>query len=133
MDAIYLALLETYTPDTRDFIIHDALGLMGFKTPEYSIVRDTYGKPRLTVPNGSFIGYAQSHARGPQGTTSLVAMVKGRELGVDIEIWPMRNADPDFLETISCAQDKTALMTLGEAGRDLDQHGVDAIEAVRVV
>ena len=118
MDAIYLALFETQIPDARDALIKEMLGFMGIENREFLLRRDTNGKPRLTVLDGSFVGYAQSHARGSQPMTSLIAMVKGREIGVDVEIWPLQSAGPDFLKTVSCTEDRAALKLLGKSGRD---------------
>ncbi len=118
MDDIYLTVSETCPPSSRNALINGILGFMGFKNPEFSLLPDANGKPQMIMPDETIVGYAHSHVRGLKSTLSLIGIVRGREIGVDVEPWPAQAADPDLLKTVSCAQDSAALILLGKSGRD---------------
>ena len=76
------------------------------------------GKPVIEATSISKIGYSRSHARVSVGGPTAVAVIEGRDIGLDIEPWPLKDADPDFLKSIASPEDSKVLSVLSLGGHD---------------
>jgi phosphopantetheinyl transferase len=73
------------------------------------------GKPFLVLDRPTNIGYSLSHSHDIE----VIALLdEEREIGIDLEAWPQRGADPVFLETVASAEDDKTLKILGQSGYD---------------
>lgn len=73
------------------------------------------GKPFLALDRPHNVGYSLSHS---QEIEVIALLDEEREIGIDLEAWPQRGADPVFLETVASAEDESVLRVLGEMGHD---------------
>jgi phosphopantetheinyl transferase len=73
------------------------------------------GKPCLVLDGLSKIGFSVSHCK----ETEIIALLdEDREIGIDLEVWPQREADPAFLQTVASVDDRKALVKLQSNGND---------------
>lgn len=73
------------------------------------------GKPVLALNSKDQVGYSLSHS---QNIEAIALLDEARDIGIDLEIWPQRKADPIFLETVAAAEDGDVLNQLGLTGFD---------------
>ena len=117
MNAIHLSIVEAAVPlDKALRGLFDQLGI-GHGV-EIKPTRAINGKPILDVSSLPAIGYSRSHARIAGGEISAIALVEGRDVGIDIEAWPAHKAEASFLEAVASPEDGKALSTLVAGGRD---------------
>lgn len=81
------------------------------KTVDYS----RNGKPHLVLDGVAKLGFSLSHG---DGIEVLAILNEDRELGVDLELWPQKIADVDFLETVASDEDCNVLAMLACGNHD---------------
>jgi phosphopantetheinyl transferase len=119
MMAIHLFLIDPVARKNQDLLLSRALEHAGIDPGRsIKIQRAQNGKPVLDFDTAQAVGFSTSYARLEARTVALIALVPGRDIGLDVEIWPSRAADPVFLGTVASVEDARALRILGETGRD---------------
>jgi phosphopantetheinyl transferase len=79
------------------------------------IIQAENGKPYLVLNGLSKVGFSVSHCK----ETEMIALLdEDREIGIDLEVWPQREADPAFLQTVASVDDRKALVKLQSHGND---------------
>jgi phosphopantetheinyl transferase len=79
---------------------------------------DQNGKPRAIAIGDQDVFCSFSHARKVEPPFGIVAVSLDMDVGVDVELWPVGSADPDFLLAISANEDEAALAALNFCKRD---------------
>ncbi len=75
----------------------------------WKVAHGKNGKPQLLLNGAAKLGFSLSHAEGIE----VVALLEeDRELGVDVELWPQRETDLDFLQTIASEEDRKVVAKL---------------------
>ena len=116
MSLVQLALLAADENQEQD--VHDLLARMGDgPDSSFAISRAVGGKPLLQVSASGHFGFSRSHARD-SGLT-LLGLVRGHDIGVDIEHWPQGGCNLAFLESVASPEDAKAVAKLGATGRDV--------------
>ncbi len=73
------------------------------------------GKPFLVLDGLGKVSFSVSHCK----ETEMIALLdEDREIGIDLEVWPQREADPAFLKTVASKEDHRMLPMLGANGND---------------
>lgn len=76
------------------------------------------GKPHAILAGNQNIFYSFSHARRIDQPFAVAAVSLDMDIGIDVEPWPIGNADPDFLKVIATKEDEGALRILNLSKRD---------------
>ena len=119
MSKIEIFIVEPDTIQRRQEIIESALkSSFDLQVGGLKFLIDKSGKPRLALVDGHQIFYSFSHARKVSPPFGIAAVSLDIELGIDIELWPVGLADPDFLQAISTSEDEGALVALNFCQRD---------------
>ncbi len=79
------------------------------------VIHANNGKPVLVLIQLGKVGFSVSHCK----ETEMIALLdEDREIGIDLEVWPQREADPAFLQTVASVDDRKALVKLQSNGND---------------
>ena len=118
MGVVELAIVDPNTLTERHRVLAELLAGLGVEkfNPE-QLMSDAFGKPYLELDKRQ-IGYSFSNARHEDGSFGLMALVDGFAVGVDIELWPRRSNDKDFLKSIASPEDEGVLCVLSAGGYD---------------
>ena len=118
MGVVELAIVDPNTLTERHRVLAELLAGLGVeKFKPDQLTSDAFGKPYLELDKRQ-IGYSFSNARHEDGSFGLMALVDGFAVGVDIELWPRRSNDKDFLESIASPEDEAMLGVLSAGGYD---------------
>lgn len=78
-----------------------------------NVSRAATGKPILVFKHTRCVGYSVSHT---DRIEAIGLLEEEREIGIDLEVWPAQQSDPDFLDTLSCPEDVRVLRVLEKSG-----------------
>lgn len=80
-----------------------------------TLIQANNGKPVLVLLQLGKLGFSVSHCN----ETEMIALLdEDREIGIDLEAWLQREADPAFLQTVASSEDRKAVAMLGSNGND---------------
>ena len=119
MSKIELCIVEPDTNEHRQEIVESVLkSSLNLALGSLEFWADGNGKPRLRLAGGPEIFYSFSHARNVEQRFGIAAISLDMAVGIDVELWPLGHADPDFLLAISTKEDDAALSILNLSKRN---------------
>ena len=117
---IFLSLIPMCSNEMRALVIERGLQYLGFASPElFELTKMNSGKLFLLNSMAQKVGISISYARKAKENFSLMGLTSAGELGIDVEYWPKRISDSDFLHTIASDEDAQVLTLFRRSGHDV--------------
>ncbi len=116
MTSVTLHFIDPYVETDRARIMLEMAEGQGLIDVRFE--KTPMGKPHLISATGESFGYSNSYARLEDRMAGLFAISTAFPLGVDLELWPRREADVDFLATVASPEDESVIALLARSGHD---------------
>jgi phosphopantetheinyl transferase len=119
MKKIYISLNEDANPPDRLTHLQNLCREAGIEPASTcTVLRAQNGKPILSFNPAQIVGYSNSHVRRGKESINILALIEGRDIGIDLEFWPHGGSDSEFLKTVASNEDWSVLQRLQKSGHD---------------
>jgi phosphopantetheinyl transferase len=116
---IFLATVSVDSIEARLVAINRGLHYLGIAPPQnVSLKKLVSGKSYLEQTDGQRFGCSISRTHTASDNFTMVGITTENELGIDVEAWPKRLADPHFLSTVASPEDAAAVRQFEKSNHD---------------